>query len=399
MVGLTIAIGILVGLEIPFLMRILAPSGGVRRSVAHVLGLDYVGALIGSLAFPLLLLPHLGLFRASFAIALLNLLVAIVTLIAFAGLLRRFRLLLAVTACIGIALVAGITFASWITSFAEDRLFAERVVLRQQTPYQRIIVTMDELSGEHRLYLDGHLQFAERDEHRYHEGLVHPVMAAGAPPRDVLILGGGDGLAVREVLRHASVERVYVVDIDPAMTDLGRDFPVFVRLNEGSLADPRVHVVNVDAFTWVRDADPEWDRVIIDLPDPHGEGLAKLYSVEFYRLVARCLRPGGAMVTQATSPFFTREAFWSIARTMEAADLRVHSYRLNVPSFGDWGFHLAAAGPMPTTIEVDVPTRFLTTEVFAAAGVFGLDTGPVDVPVNSVFEPRLYLLYRGGVDR
>jgi spermidine synthase len=396
---LTILIGMMVGLEIPILLRILAKRGGVRQSVAHVLTLDYFGALVGSVAFPLILLPDLGLFRSSFAIGLLNLGVAAVTIFAFRGMIRHVRVYAVVTALLALGLLAGTVFAIELTNFAEDQLYRERIVYLNHTPYQRVVVTVNEQTDNHSLYLDGHLQFAERDEYRYHEGLVHPVMSMTGSRERVLILGGGDGMAAREVLRYPDVKHVVLVDIDPDVTEFCRTFPAIRSLNQGALDDARLTVNNTDAFNYVRETDQRFDRVILDLPDPHNEVLGKLYSVEFYRMLVHLLKPGARVVTQSTSPFHTREVFASIRATMSAAGYRLLSYQLNVPSFGQWGFHLAALDQDPKMPDLLVTTRFLTKELLAAATVFARDDSPADGVINSIFAPKLYDLYSRSIDR
>ncbi|MEZ4475168.1 MAG: polyamine aminopropyltransferase [bacterium] len=400
MYGLIIVIGTLVGLEIPILTRLLSRAGSLRDSIAHVLSLDYLGALVGSVAFPLVLLPQLGLFRASFAIGLLNFGVALLNVWLFAGALRRPRRL-AAAAVVGTALLTGgMLYGNAVTAFAEGRLFADTIIYREQTPYQRIVVTRNDVTGKVRLFLDGHLQFAEQDERRYHEALVHPIMGLPGSRGRVLILGGGDGMAAREVFAWPGVERVDLVDIDPAMTTLCRTFAPVARLNEGALDDARLTVHNEDAFSYVREHTAEFDRILIDLPDPHNEALSKLYSVEFYRMVRRALRPGGFFVTQSTSPFFTREAFWSIAATVEAAGMAPQSYHITVPSFSVWGFTLAGeAGTAVPEPSITVPTRFMSADVLAAARVFPADTVATEVAVNSIFEPSLYQLYLKGLYR
>jgi spermidine synthase len=390
---LTILVGLMVGLEIPILLRILAERGGVRESVAHVLSLDYLGALIGSVSFPLLLLPDLGLFRSSFAIGLLNVGVALATLLAFRRQIRRAGLFAAVTALLGVGLAVGAVQAIALTGFAEDQLYRERIVHLQQTPYQRVVVTVDERTNAHAMYLDGHLQFHEHDEYRYHEGLVHPLLSTPGTRESVLILGGGDGMAAREVLRYPDVQRVVLVDIDPAVTGFCRTFPAIKALNGGALDDPRLTVVHADAFNYVRECQLRFDRAVLDLPDPHNEVLAKLYSVEFYRLLRGVLHEAGTLVTQSTSPFHTRRTFASIGATLRAAGFRTLPYQLQMPSFGPWGFTLASRDHAPRMPALLVPTRFLNAELLRAATVFGEDDAPTGGLVNSIFEPKLYELY------
>lgn len=405
MYGLILAVGAMVGLEVPILVRVIAQpmeeGGGagqgrasVRESLAHVLSLDYLGALVGSVAFPLVLLPHLGLLRSGFAVGLLNAGVALATAVVLRGRVRQPGRMIGVCALAAATLAAGLLGATRLIEFAEGRLFADPIVYREQTPYQRIVITRAPVTGEHRLYLDGHIQFAQIDEYRYHEALVHPLMSAPGGHARVLILGGGDGLAAREVLRYDDVQRIDLVDLDPAVTALGASFPPFVELNGGSLHDPRVHVHHTDAFSFLLDPPRRYDRIIMDLPDPHDAALSKLYSVEFYRLAAQALTPGGLVVTQASSPFFTRRAYWCIRRTMEAAGYQVTSYHAVVPSFGGmWGFHLGGPAGAPDRLRADVPTRYLTPALLEAAQVFGADAGPVPTPVNSIFRPVLYRLY------
>ena len=426
---LILAIGTLVGLEIPLLTRILSRATTWRAAIANVLSLDYFGALIGSVAFPLFLLPSLGLFRSSLGVALLNALVAIVTLIPFSSQIRFRRSLWAAAIAAVILLGGGLLGSNWLRDRAESQLFSWNIMLRQQTPYQRIIVTQNGRNGNIRLYLDGHLQFAQQDEHRYHEALVHPLMAAQGDRSRVLILGGGDGLAVRELLKYPDVKQIDLVDIDPAMTDLAKRLGPLRRLNQDALYDKRVNLHHRDAFTFVQargtqlsqtqssqaqsassqesqspsggDATPRWNRVIIDLPDPHDEALSKLYSVEFYKLLLRCMTDDAVLVCQSSSPFFARNAYWCVAETMEAAGLETHSYTVPMPSFGPWGYHMAARkGTLPARVQIDEDkTRFLTTERFALASSFGKDESRIQTTANTLFEPTIYLYYDADLNR
>lgn len=403
--GLILAIGTLVGLEIPLLTRILSRATTWRSAIANVLSLDYFGALIGSVAFPLFLLPTLGLFQASLGVALLNALVAVATLIPLGRHLRHRGLYWVAAVLAVVMLAAGLAGSNWLEDRAESQLFASNIVFRKQTPYQRIIVTENGRDGEIRLYLDGHLQFAGNDEHRYHEALVHPLMSIPGKRQKVLILGGGDGLAVREILKFDQVETIDLVDIDPAMTNLSQNFGPLKRLNQDAFADPKVAVHHTDAFNFVRDAGSgdfkadrssfvAYDRVVIDLPDPHNESLSKLYSVEFYKLLRRILSDDALIVCQSSSPFFTRSAYWCVAETMRAAGFQTHSYTIPIASFGPWGFHLAATKPVPIDIAIDSNrTRYLTTDVFKRSSSFGQDESPIPVAANRLFEPTIYLYY------
>ncbi|MEO1618877.1 MAG: polyamine aminopropyltransferase [Planctomycetota bacterium] len=404
--ALILSIGTLVGLEIPLLTRILSRATTWRAAIANVLSLDYFGALVGSVAFPLFLLPTLGLFQSSLGVALLNAVVAIGTLLPFSRSLKStlpktlVGLWLGAIAATAL-LAAGLVGSNWLQDRAEAQLFSSNIIYRNQTPYQRIIITRNERNENIRLYLDGHLQFAEQDEYRYHESLVHPLMSLTGPRERILILGGGDGLAIRELKKFSEVRHIDLVDIDPAMTQLARQFEPLRKLNDDSLADDRVQVHHRDAFSYVRefpeqaDSADRYDRVIIDLPDPHNDTLSKLYSLEFYRLLKRCMSGDGVMVCQSSSPLFTRQAFWCVAETMEAAGFKTLSYGVNVPSFGPWGFHLASQSEiLLSDVSLDeTRTRFLTSDKWKAATQFAADESRVAAVPNKLFEPTIYLYY------
>ncbi|MBM7067403.1 polyamine aminopropyltransferase [Actibacterium sp. 188UL27-1] len=387
-------IGFLVGLEIPLLTRVLAQKSTTRESIADVLSLDYIGALFGSVAFPILLLPSLGLIASSFAIGLVNACVAAVNVIWLRQHLSNPRGAMVAVGLTVLALFVLTLQSSRVTSFAQHHLFFDQVVWKEQSPYQSLVVTNNWRKGDIRLFIDGHLQFSETDEYRYHEALVHPVMSMGNAPATVLVLGGGDGLAVREILRHPSVTRIDVVDLDPAMTELGTEFAPVVRLNEGAMLDERVTIINDDAFNYVRQVDIAYDTVIIDFPDPHNEALSKLYSVEFYTMVGRIMAEDAALITQSSSPFFAPRSYWTIAETLDEVFAGRTSFQISIPSFGLWGFHIATkeedAGmrPFPDGL------KSMDPQIFAAAQVFPRDIAqPEGLAVNSIFDPTIYRLY------
>ncbi len=392
--GFILAIGTLVGLEIPLLTRILAQASGTRKSIANVMSLDYVGALVGSVAFPLFLLPSLGLMRASFAIGLINIAVALLSAIYLKDYIANANRMIAMVLAVLVGLVGLTLAADRLTSIAQDHLYFDKVIWHKQTPYQSLVVTRDYKRQDLRLFIDGHIQFSEMDEHRYHEALVHPVMSVAGPARRILVLGGGDGMAVRELLKHPQIERIDLVDIDPEMTRIGKEFQPIVRLNHHSLQDERVHIFNEDAFTFItRDGLP-YDRIIIDFPDPHNEAISKLYSVEFYAMLKKRLSDSGALVTQSSSPFFARKTYWTIAATLGDRFKETVSYQIAIPAFGLWGFHISG-NTLTGVGNVKVPTRFLTNETFQAATVFGKDIQQPKKKLrpNSIFAPNLYDTY------
>ena len=379
--ALVLAIGVLVGLEIPLLMRILRQDFDFRETVSTVLTFDYVGALAASLLFPLILMPFIGMIRTGFLFGFANVAVAI----ALAWIQpRRARLSPELLAGVlaAASLVAGFVASERLQRFAETASFEEPVIHAVSTPYQRIVLTRyrDNVS----LFLNGNLQFSSIDEYRYHEALVLPALGRVDNPRNVLILGGGDGLAAREVLRHPEVERVTLVDLDPAMTRLFSRTPLLARLNGNSLNDARLTVINADGFRWVREDVGRYDAVIVDFPDPTDFSLGKLYSTSFYRSLLPRVAPGGIVSIQSGSPYVAPRAFWTISATLEAAGFETRAYHAYVPSFGEWGFTLAAPGPIRERADILPGGRFVTAETEPALFDF-----PPDMARRAVEPNRL----------
>lgn len=377
--ALVLAIGVLVGLEIPLLIRILRDRFAFRELVSNVLTYDYVGALIASLLFPMVLVPQLGMIRTGFVFGLANVGVALALLVILRS-RRRVGADISAALLVGASLLTGLAFADRLQRWSETAFYAEPVILARSTPYQRIVITR---RGEDlRLYLNGNLQFSTRDEYRYHEALVWPVLGRVANPRAVLILGGGDGLAAREVLRDPRVRHITLVDLDPEMARLFRDSPPFAALNLRSLSSPRLTLHNADAFRWVREARGLYDAIIIDFPDPTEFSLGKLYTENFYREVARLLAPAGVMTVQSTSPLIAPRSYWTVASTLEAAGLSSRGYHAYVPSFGEWGFTLAAHQPIGDEVHLPANLRFLTPESQRAMFQFPPDMARRPTPVN-----------------
>ena len=349
--GLVLMVGTLVGLEIPLVMRILKKNVALKDLVSQVLTFDYLGALAVSLAFPLVLVPQLGLIRTGLLFGLMNAAVALWALWLFRDELRQFGAHALACLLTLAALGAGMAGADHITTWAEDKLYQDRVVLAQTSPYQRIVLTHGPGEGRagYRLFLNGNLQFAQRDEYRYHEALVHPVMAAfsatGGAPKKVAVLGGGDGMAVREILKYPGVESVTLVELDPAMTALFSQQPMLSQLNAQALQSPKVKVVNADAFTWLEVNSEVFDVIVVDFPDPTNFNIGKLYTQSFYALMDRHLAASGYAVIQTTSPLVARQSFWTVVTTIESAGLRTTPYHAHVPSFGEWGFVVASRRP------------------------------------------------------
>ncbi len=398
-------IGTLVGMEIPLLIRILQSREALKITVSNVLALDYVGALIASCAFPLVLVPYLGLLRTSFLFGLINIAVAALALRVMRPMLRRKRLLAILAGASTVVLVAGLAGAGIFTTFTENLLYQDNIILVRQTPYQRIIVTR--WHDDVRLFIDGNLQLSSVDEHRYHEALVHPAVSATRGAKRALILGGGDGMAARELLKYPGMETIDLVDLDAEMVRLFRERPLLAELSGNSLANPRVKVHIEDAGKFLERSHESWDLIFLDLPDPNTLSLARLYSTSIYKLVVKHLAVNGTVVTQATSPFYAPEAFWCVAKTWSEAPvgpegdgrLNIYPYHAYIPSFGDWGFIMASRRtitPDKLLLE-DIPLKFLSNKVMHTLFAFPKDTlAKTEIKANHLDDQVLVKYYRKG---
>ena len=389
--GLVLLIGILVGLEIPLIMRILKSEVEFKDLVAKVLSFDYIGALAVSLLFPLLLAPHLGLVRSALLFGLLNALVAAWALWLFRDRIGRLAALRAqCTAVIGLLLLA-FGFAGQFVSLAEANLYNEDIVHAESSAYQRIVVT--KYRDETRLYLNHNLQFSSRDEYRYHEALVHPGLAALPGARRVLVLGGGDGMAVREILKYPQVESVVLVDLDPRMTELFARSPLLTELNANALASSKLKVINADALQWLEASQETFDYVVADFPDPSNHALGKLYSTAFYRLLKQHVAETGLVAVQATSPLYARQSYWTVVATLEAAGWKTAPYHALVPSFGEWGYILAGKRDYRPPQAIPVTTRFVTPDALPALFHFPADMARVTAEPNRLDNQNLVRVF------
>jgi spermidine synthase len=379
---LVFVIGALVGMEIPLVMRILhARQAQFADLISRVLTFDYLGALAVALLFPLLLAPHLGLTRTGFLFGLVNVAVAFWTIHSFGGEIAHAPQRILRAAVVFVVLGAGFLASERLVYWSERGLFGDEIVHALTTPYQRLVITRwkDDL----RLYINGNLQFSSRDEHRYHEALVHPAMQSAPWARSVLILGGGDGLALREVLRYDNVKQVTLVDLDPEVTRLFSSSEPLVALNRGSFHDPRVRLINADAARWIEDSTDSYDVAFVDFPDPSTFALGKLYSVPFYSMLRKRVASHGWVVVQATSPYFAPHAYWSIEATLRESGYQTYPYHTYVPSFGEWGFILASSeGSFTPPEQYRLPMRYLNRQVTQEMFEFPPDMRRIAVEAN-----------------
>ncbi len=406
-------IGSLIGIEIPLLTRIVRQYDSLPAALSNVLSFDYLGALVASLLFPFVLLPFLGTMRTAFFVGLLNVSVALMNTWQFKDKVQSYRRLMGSCILSVFILLWGFIYSFQLLGFFEPLLYQDEVVLSRQSSYQKIVMT--HWNDDYRLFLNGNLQFSSRDEYRYHESLVHIPMALAQSRGNVLILGGGDGLIAREVLKYPEVQNVTLVDIDPIMTELGAIHPIFLDLNQKSLQNSKVEMINEDAFRFVEEATRSYDVVLIDLPDPNSPELGKLYSHEFYLLISKVLSIGGVLATQSTSPYFAPKAFWCIHQTLEGVFPQTHAYSTFIPSFGLWGFNMAqhlpkGINPLDSVVSQKISPRilaegnslnlqFLNAQNLPALFVFGKDIQEIPVEINHLESQPLLRYYEQSWER
>jgi len=432
-------IGLMIGLEIPLLTRVnqkTAPS--LKHNLGLILKMDYIGSFLGAIIWVFLLPLFFNVLETSYVLGIINVGVALFTWIWFRRWMKYPRAIPIFALVVVLILLAGLLNGAKITTTAEQKLYRDTIIYTRTTPYQRIVITRNQ-SGDHYLYINGHLQFSSIDEHIYHEFLVHPVMSATKVHKRVLVLGGGDGLAVREILKYGDVESVTLVDIDPEMTTLASEQPELVELNRGSLLNRKVtskkpggisqgksvsinqqghgyfrrhkqfdgvsvHVVNLDAYQFVASISGIFDVIIIDFPDPNNQSLSKLYSREFYALLRDKLAFDGLLIQQSSSPSYASAAFLMVGRTLSAAGFTSVPIHHTVPSFGDWGWWIAGhqerSGEkgLKTLISQGrspiAETRYLTRELISSSLQFGkgvLETERRDI--NTILDDRIFRAY------
>ena len=405
--ALAIVIGILIGMEIPLVTRLNDQFEELKINIATVLEKDYYGSLAGGIFFAFVGLPFLGLTYTPFILGAVNFLVAAVLLWKLRGLIRPKRRKLLAFLSIGLALVLimGTIFSGPIILYGDQSRYRDKIIYQEQTRYQKLVIT--QWRDHFWLFINGNQQLSTYDEWLYHEPLVHPAMLLVANARDVLILGGGDGCAAREVLKYPSVEKVTVVDLDPAMTALGKKHPLFVELNEDALNQTATIIENADAFSWLDSTIQFFDVIVADLPDPKTVDLSRLYSREFYTLCRQHLRSHGVLVTQAGSPYYAPQAFRCIDLTMQEAGFSTLPMHNQVLTLGEWGWILGmprdAAGDLKMRLldrsEIQVPTRWLNAEALLLITSFGKPLQSIpdnEIEINSLIHPVLMKYYNRG---
>lgn len=438
------SIGLLIGFEIPLLTRINSVYlDDLKLNIGNILKMDYVGSLLGAVFWLYVVIKYFDLIEGAFLIGLISLFTSLLPLLFFRKELREFKPLLVSWFLLLGLLSAGMYYGeSWALE-AEQKLYRDRIVLSESSPFQHIVLTKSS-DSKLSMYINGHIQFSELDEHRYHENLVHPLMSSLDRKKRILILGGGDGLALREVLKYREVEEVILCDIDPLVVELASTREDLVRLNKASLSNAKVSILenqsmdyeqeyylsqerrsnihekthmktaklrvyHLDAVKFLEQIKGRFDGVIIDFPDPNSPELSKLYSLRFYELLKKKLNPNGMWVQQSSSPFFAKEAFLMIGRTMKMAVPAAVAYREFIPSFGEWGFWLASnsykdssklLSKVKSLQAIPVRTEYLDLEKLKANFVFSSkELYSKDKRVNTMTSMALFNSYLEGWER
>ena len=395
---LILLIGILVGLEIPILTRMIEQhQSNVRKNLANIFTFDYIGGLIGSIMFPMILFPKLGFITTTFLVGSINLVAALFILFRHKTYIKHYNIIKKITLVCFITIIIFLLAGEMITQKIEGGLYRDDIILSEQTSYQKIVMTKHK--NDIRLFLDGNLQFSTSDEYRYHEALVHIPMIYAPTHQKVLILGGGDGLAVRELLKYEKIEKIVLVDIDKQMTDLCANNVEISKLNENALKNEKVTIINQDAYLFVQENEEKFDVIIIDFPDPNNESLNKLYTNVFYNYIKANMTENGVMVCQSTSPYYAKKSFWCIHKTIQTQFNQVIPYHLQVPTFGEWGFNLAFNGENKRKV-LEVQTQYLTKQNIDSLFSFGKDemTELDKIEINDMFRPTLITYYNKEVE-
>jgi len=419
-----ISIGFLIGLEIPLATRINEIYvKSLKKNIATVWAFDYVGSLIGAFVFALFLIKTFAITQTAILIALINFFVGLITYLFFSNYIKLNHKIIIPTLIITFTLLtAGLLNQSSFDEKLEQSLYKDKIIYAQSSKYQRLIMTHNNALNDYRLYINGNLQFSSIDEKRYHELLVHPAMKLAKSHNEILILGGGDGLALREINKYNDTKQITLVDIDPEMIKVAKNNPIFQKLNNNSFNNSKIIettfllnelkntskinnlseiiIYTTDATKFIDIDKKKYDIIIIDLPDPSTIELTKLYSLEFYQKLYNSLNDKGIIVIQSTSPFYAKKTYLSIDKTLQAAKFITIPYRHNIPSFGEWGWIMAFKETNLETFEnaknlksFQIKTNYLTPGIFKGSLEFEKNFFNQKVNINSLLKPSILTYY------
>ena len=399
---LSIVIGLLIGLEIPFATRINNEFEELRLNISSILENDYYGSLIGGLFFAFVGLPYLGLTYTPFILGFVNLSVSFWMFYALREFItqKQKNILKTLYFIVVTGLLLGIYFAKPIILFGEQAKYADKIVFSKQTKYQKIIIT--KWKNWHSLYINGNQQLSTFDEYLYHEPMVHTALGLTKEKSNILILGGGDGCIVRELLKYQEVKNITLVDLDNQMIEIAKNNKIFTDLNQQSFSNKKVNIVINDAFTFLENTKQFYDVILVDLPDPNNVDLNKLYSKEFYHLSKKRLKKDGSFITQSGSPYYATKAFYCIEKTMKAAGLYTLPLHNQILTLGEWSWIIAKKTKITKQDiqQIDVSKldlKWLNNDALSMITSFGkplIDT--TNTKVNTIFSPVLYTYYQKG---
>jgi spermidine synthase len=401
---LALLVGFCIGFEIPLATRLNETYEPLNKNISNIMSWDYIGSLIGGLLFAFWGLPELGITNTAFTFGALNLSVAILLFWNYRSALFKEKKWMIASVLVLISLLSiGFYKSDDIVLYSEQSRYKDKIVYQKQSKYQHITVT--QWKEHYWLYINGNQQLSTFDEFLYHEPMVHPIMALTPEHKNILIIGGGDGFNVKEILKYEDVKTITVVDLDPAMTRLGKEFEGIVKYNESALSHAKVTVLNEDGFTFLEKNETFYDIIMIDLPDAKTIEINKLYSLEFYRLAHHALRPNGHIITQAGSPYYATKAFYCIDKTMKEANFTNLQLHNQILTLGEWGWIIGSkkytkeqmVKIVKQTSYKNLNNKWLTKEAIDLITSFGkplIDT--VNVQINTINSPMLYKYYLDG---
>lgn len=400
---LSIAIGLLIGLEIPFATRINNEYEELRLNISNILEKDYYGSLIGGLFFAFIGLPYLGLTYTPFVLGLVNLVVSFWLFYTLKEHISKKLQRVLWISYVGVftLVLIGLIYAKPLVLFGEQAKYKDKIVFSEQTKYQKIVIT--KWSDWYSLYINGNQQLSTFDEYLYHEPMVHSALGLTESKKNILVLGGGDGCIARELLKYDdAITKITLVDLDNRMITIGKTHPIFSTINNNALNNDKVITINDDAFTFLEQTQEKYDVILVDLPDPNNVDLNKLYTKEFYTLCYNRLQKEGTFITQSGSPYYATKAFYCIDKTLKKSGFYTLPLHNQVLTLGEWSWIIGKKTPVEKQDLKDIDLqhlslKWLTNESLYSISSFGkplVDT--TGIKVNTIFEPTLYIYYKQG---
>lgn len=401
---LALLIGFCIGFEIPLATRLNEKHESLNKNISNIMSWDYIGSLVGGIAFAYIGLPYLGITNTAFLFGALNFVVAVILFWKYKSFYKKqIKWVTLSTLLIVTTLTSGFIFSEDIILFGEQSRYKDKIIYTEQSRYQKIVVT--QWHDHYWLFINNNQQLSTLDEYLYHEPMIHPIMTITPEHQDILIIGGGDGFNVKELLKYEGIKSIDVVDLDPAMTNLGLHFKPLLEYNDSSLHNKIVKIHNVDGYNFLEKSKKYYDLIIVDLPDAKGIDINKLYTQEFYRMAYQSLRPNGNIITQAGSPYYATKAYYCIEKTMKSSNFNTLKIHNQVLTLGEWGWVIGSKKLkddemikiMKKASFEDLNTKWLNQESIDLITSFGkpiFDTTGVEV--NTINDPVLYRYYIQG---